>query len=122
MIAIKHQGMPRFGLLLCIFCYAAMMVALVGWLVSMRRWALVELASANARGDWQAWRDDVVRQQSEPSPVQRRVPKSVEPPGLVLMRDYFGVSLTGAVVFTTVLYWVVMWFVAGIVATRKAAE
>ena len=50
----------------------------------------------------------------EPGPVRRRVPKSTEPPALVLMRDYFGVSLIGAVLFTTVLYWVIAWFVMGI--------
>jgi hypothetical protein len=30
------------------------------------------------------------------------------------MRDYFGVSLAGAILFATVLYWVIAWFVAGI--------
>ena len=48
-------------------------------------------------------------------PVQRRVPKSAEPPALVLTRDHFGVILSGAVLFSSLLYWVVAWFVMGMV-------
>lgn len=106
----------RRWLWLCGVGYVVLMSAVVWWLVSARQWAVVALASADSRGNWQAWRDDVERQQAQSGPVQRRVPKSSEPPGLVLMRDYFGVSLSGAVVFTTVLYWVVAWFVAGILS------
>jgi hypothetical protein len=29
------------------------------------------------------------------------------------MRDYFGESLVGAVLFTSVLYWVIAWFIMG---------
>jgi hypothetical protein len=42
------------------------------------------------------------------------VPQSGEPPALVLMRDYFSVSLIGALVFSTALYWVIAWLVTGI--------
>ena len=50
----------------------------------------------------------------QPSPVQRRVPKSNEPPALVMMRDHFAVSLFAAVLFSTMLYWVLAWFVMGV--------
>ena len=36
-----------------------------------------------------------------------------EPPALVLMRDYFVVSLVGATLFSSMLYWVMGWFVTG---------
>jgi hypothetical protein len=95
----------------------ALLMAVVAWsLLSARQWALAELATPQSISDWQAWREDVREQQAQPGPVKRRVPNSAEPPALVLMRDYFGVSIVGAVVFTTVLYWVVAWFVRGIVA------
>lgn len=101
-------------------CYALLMAAIVWSLVSARRWALAELATAKSVGDWQAWRNDVRQSQGLPGPVERRVPKSIEPPALVLMRDYFGVSLAGAVLFGTVLFWVVVWFVTGAVRSTRA--
>ena len=42
-----------------------------------------------AQTQWNTFREDVVQQTQQGASVQRRVPKSVEPPGLVLMRDYF---------------------------------
>jgi hypothetical protein len=90
-------------------------IAAVIWsLIAARRWALTSLATAASVGDWQAWREDVRQQQTEPGPVSRRVPKSAEPPALVLMRDYFAVCLVGAILFVTVLYWVTAWFISGI--------
>jgi hypothetical protein len=79
---------------------------------SARRLALADLASRKSLGEWNAWRGDV-RQQNDTSPVRRRVPASSEPPALVLMRDYFGVALAGAVLFSTVLFWIIAWFVTG---------
>ena len=97
-------------------CYVVLISAVVWSLFSARQSVIAELATPKSVGDWQAWRDDVEQQQEHPGPVQRRVPKSAEPPALVLMRDYFGVSLTGAVLFSTVLYWIMAWFVTGALA------
>ena len=97
--------------------------ALVVWsLFSARHWAIAELATPKSIADWQAWREDVEQQQEHPGPVQRRVPKSDEPPALVLMRDYFGVSLTGAVLFSTVLYWIMAWFVTGTLTASPTSK
>jgi hypothetical protein len=87
--------------------------AVVWSLLAARQWALANLSTADAVSDWQTWRDDVKQEQAEPGPIARRVPKSDEPPGLVLMRDYFVVCLVGALVFTALLYWVLAWFVTG---------
>jgi hypothetical protein len=47
----------------------------------------------------------------------------MEPPALVLMRDYFEVSLAGALVFSSILFWVVAWFVTGILSSdRESGE
>jgi hypothetical protein len=101
----------------------ALLLAVVIWsLFSARNWTLVELATPRSREQWQAWREDVRQQQAQPGPVRRRVPKSTEPPALVLMRDYFAVSLTAAIVFATVLYWVVAWFIIGILYGAKCEE
>jgi hypothetical protein len=96
-----------------------LIAAVVSWLVSARHWALAELVTPQSIGQWQAWRDDVRQQQTRPGPVRRKVPKSSEPPALVLMRDYFGVSLAGAILFSTVLYWVIAWFVNGIFGVNR---
>jgi hypothetical protein len=46
------------------------------------------------------------------------VPKSDEPPALVLMRDYFTVLMFGAILFSSMLYWIMAWFVTGILRGR----
>jgi hypothetical protein len=97
----------------------ALLVAVVWWLVSAREWARVELAKPESSAAWEAWRADVRENQDKPVPVQRRVPKSAEPPALVLTRDYFAVILSGAIVFSTLLYWVVAWFVMGMVGGER---
>lgn len=88
-------------------CYVAMVVAVVWSLFSAQRWAVAELSTTEAMAEWQTWREDVEQRQD------RRVPKSDEPPGLVLMRDYFAVCLVGSLLFTSILYWIIAWFVTG---------
>jgi hypothetical protein len=100
--------------------YALLLLVVVWSLFAARRWALAEMATTKSVGDWQAWRDDV-RQQNETSPVRRRVPASAEPPALVLLRDYFNVSLAGGVLFSSVLYWVMVWFIQGAIRDPRAA-
>jgi hypothetical protein len=72
-----------------------------------------ELSSPQSLADWRTWREDVRQQLTQGGPVERRMPKSEEPPALVLWRDYFGVIVAGAVLFTSVLCWVIAWFVMG---------
>ncbi len=93
--------------------YVALMGAVVGAMISERQNVLTESSTPTSLADWQAWRADVQQQQTNPGPVERRVPKSNEPPALVLMRDYFAVSIVGATFFTSLLYWIVAWFITG---------
>lgn len=102
------------GLLVLIAGYLLLLGAIVWSLIAARKWALAELSTSESIGQWEAWREDVRQQDEQSGPVRRRVPKSAEPPALVLMRDYFTVSLVGAVLFMTLLYWVIAWFVYGI--------
>jgi hypothetical protein len=102
------------GLLVLIAGYMLLLGAILWSLLAARKWALAELATPESIRQWEAWREDVRQQEQQPGPVRRRVPKSAEPPALVLMRDYFAVSLVGAVLFMTLLYWVIAWFVYGI--------
>jgi hypothetical protein len=99
------------------------MIVAVAWsLRSARTWALTELATPDSIREWESWREDVRQQDEARGPVRRRVPKSAEPPALVLMRDYFAVSLIGAVLFMTLLYWVIAWFVRGIMQSRRVGD
>ena len=82
---------------------------LVGYLVCIlllglgicyaRSLVLANLASPEARGQWEKWQAETERQSKEQGPVSRKPVKSPEPPGLVLMRDHFaGVLVTGLLV------------------------
>ena len=93
--------------------YALLMAAIVGSMFWVRHTVLTKYSTPEAIADWQAWRGDVTKQQTNPGPVKRDIPKSEVPPALVLMRDYFGVSLVGATFFTSLLYWIMAWFVTG---------
>jgi hypothetical protein len=93
--------------------YCVLVAAILFAMVSVRNRVLQSAAANGSVGNWQAWREDVARQQSSPGPVQRRIPESSEPPALVLMRDHFAVSLAGALIFSTALYWVLAWFISG---------
>lgn len=104
--------------LVAAIAYVALMVVLVWGLFALRQNVLRAQSSRDARGDWQAWRSDVERQQQERQSVARRVPKSAEPPALVLMRDYFVTCLVGALVFVSLLFWVSAGLAIGAVTTQ----
>jgi hypothetical protein len=101
----------------------AVLVGLVVWsLLAAREWAMSRMSTPESAAAWEAWRADVRANQRQPSPVERRVPKSAEPPALVLMRDHFGVSLGGAILFSSLLYWVMAWFVMGTFSVPQASD
>ena len=80
------------------------------------------MSSPESISAWQAWRGDVFDEQSQPGPVERRVPNSDEPPALVLMRDYFPVLMIGALVFISMPYWIIAWFVTGMISSNRQGE
>jgi hypothetical protein len=85
---------------------AAWLIVVAGVIVGMlqlRNVTLRTLGTPEARAEWQAWRDAPPNQRTD-LPVRRRPPSSAEPPALVLMRDYFGVMMTAAVVFSSLLF------------------
>ena len=76
------------------------------------------MARTQAQAEWDAWREDAKKMAEEPGPVKRRVPKSAEPPALVLMRDHFAVCLGLArCCCRRVLFGTFMFFVRGAMAT-----
>lgn len=102
--------------------YLLLMVAIVLGLVQGRRWAQSTLSSAKAQDDWQRFRNDVETQVESDSPVRRRVPKSTEPPGLVLMRDHFATCTTISLVLSTMLYAALAFLAYGAFASPSDAS
>jgi hypothetical protein len=98
--------------------YIALTGTIAGTMFWLRQSAVADWSSPKAIADWQAWREDVRQQQTTAGSVERRVPKSDKPPALVLMRDYFWVMMVGAVLFSSMLYWIMAWFVTGILKGR----
>jgi hypothetical protein len=119
---MMQRTAPSKFALLAVVGYLVLVVAVVWSLAAARGWALAYLASEQSIDDWQTWREDVRRQQTEPGPVARRIPKSAEPPGLVLMRDYYAVCLTGALIFSSLLYWIIAWFLHGILRSSASHQ
>lgn len=76
--------------------YLASMAALVYWLAQARGWALDELTTPAAQAQWQTWKNDAAQGtvHSEGA-IDRKIPKSDEPPALIILRDSFpGVLVT----------------------------
>jgi hypothetical protein len=103
----------RYQLALGLVLYFAMVVSLVISLVRLRESALRELDTPEAREQWTAWRE-AAPNQAEQGPVRRQPPRSAEPPELVLLRDYFGVVLTGSLLFSSLLFAAIAMAVRGV--------
>ena len=93
--------------------YCAIIALVVGGVGYMRNVAMAVYGTPQAQTEWDTWREDVKELEKQPYPVKRRVPKSTEPPALVLMRDYFGVCVMVAVVLSSVLFGTFMVLVRG---------
>jgi len=87
-----------------LLAYAALIALVVAGVFYGRQVALAVYGSAEAQAEWDAWRAGAAQLAESSGPVKRRVPKSAEPPALVLMRDHFAVCLGGAIVLSTILF------------------
>lgn len=79
---------------------------LIGPPVAFLRWRegrLAELAAPQIQADWDGFRADMRRESGRTGPVQRKVPKSAEPPELVWLRDYPSLAVTAWVAFVGIL-------------------
>jgi hypothetical protein len=103
-----------------LLAYLTVMAAVSAGLAYGRHEAFRIYGSKEGKSNWIVWRFDVAVQEGfEQGPVRRRIPKSTEPPALVLMRDHFLVCLVGSLVLTTVLFGTFMVFVRGALASRN---
>ena len=89
-------------------------LAATGWgMLRARAWAFATYEGDQSQVEWEDWREDVKKNAANPAYVQRRMPKSPEPPALVLMRDYFPICMAGALGLTGVLVGTFLFFVRG---------
>jgi hypothetical protein len=97
--------------------YAFLIVATLAGLDWARRALLAKLDTPASRQEWEDWRSAAKRQAEGEGPIQRRIPKSPEPPTLVLLRDYYEVCIAGAWLFTTLLFAVLVFVVRGMASS-----
>jgi hypothetical protein len=100
-----------------IAAYALLIVSMLAGLDWARRALLAKLDTSEARQEWEDWRSEAKRQADGEGPIQRKVPKSSEPPTLVLLRDYYGVCVVGAWLFTTLLFAVLVFVFRGVASS-----
>lgn len=96
-------------------------VALVAWLRDSRQTWIDNNSTPAAQASWEKYREDAAKQDGTAGsgPVKRKVPKSSEPPFVVLLRDHFGVVQVAAVVFSTVLYLFALILIRGLLLAQK---
>jgi hypothetical protein len=94
---------------------AALAVMAVG-LWSLRESVLRSFATPESQQEWDEWRDAVASGNANMGSVQRKTPKSDEPPTLVLLRDHFAACLVGLWLITSVLYATLALLVRGVLS------
>lgn len=95
--------------------YALLLAGIVWGLGAFQAWTKTAFANTKAQSDWQHFRDDVAESvETGQGPVSRSVPKSEEPPALVLLRDYYIECLVVSLVLSSALYWTFAFFLRGV--------
>lgn len=80
---------------------AAWLAAVILPPLGLARWRnarLAELTTPSVQADWDTFREAMREQSGRSGPVQRKVPKSAEPPELVWLRDYFWLAVAAWVI------------------------
>jgi hypothetical protein len=72
-------------------------------LAAARQSWLAALDRPEQQAGWDAFRGEMRRQSGREGPVQRKVPKSAEPPARVWLRDYFPLAVLAWILFVGVL-------------------
>jgi hypothetical protein len=102
-----------FADLLWLVLWMALLAAVAAAMFYVRQ-SVLQTAGAETQQNWEEWREAVKAGQNKEGPVQRRVPKSAEPPAIVLLRDHFTVCLTIALVLSSILFGTFVLFARGV--------
>jgi hypothetical protein len=101
--------------------YVVLVAGVTGGMFYARDEVAPALDTREGHENWDAWRHEAADQAAGKGPVARREPKSIEPPLVVLMRDYFSVCLAGALFFTSLLFGVMLFVLHGILKPAPTA-
>ena len=104
---------------LWLFGYAVTIALITCTLFYLRNTQPPQLSSPQARANWQEWREQARKDAEGDGPVRRSVPKSGEPPLLILLTEHFTVLLVFALLFGSVLFFLAYFFVHGTIAHGK---
>ncbi|RLS33988.1 MAG: hypothetical protein DWH79_05685 [Planctomycetota bacterium] len=74
-------------------CWLAVLAVPPVLLLRSRPGWLESLDAPEAQADWEVFRRDMRAQTGREGPVQRKVPRSAEPPLRVWLRDYIGLAI-----------------------------
>jgi hypothetical protein len=96
-----------------LLAYVIAMALVAGGMFYGRRQALVLYGSEESQSQWSEWRSQSKEMAKGSGPVKRREVQSIEPPALVLMRDYFAACVGLALLLSTVLFGTFMFFLRG---------
>ena len=110
--------------------YLLMVCLIAGALLVYRPILLRKFAQPKVTQSWDSWREDAKRSSGKDGrlvegPVQRKVPKSAEPPGAILLRDYFPTVLAASLFFPSLLFVFTAFAIRGMareMLVRKAAS
>ena len=111
---------PSATVVLGLVTLAAVMAGPPWLFMQWREQRLTELARPEAQADWDAFRDRMRQESGRAGPVQRKVPRSAEPPERVWLRDYWRLAITAWVLFVGLLAAFLAVLVGG--AARSAAQ
>ena len=100
---MRHGRMRPAVLTACGLVWLAVLAGPPLMLLRVRDARLAEVSRPEAQADWEAFRAAMREESDRDGPVQRKVPKSVEPPELVWLRDYPWLAITAWVVLVGTL-------------------
>ena len=102
--------------------YLGVLVGLVWGMQQAKDWAVTTYGGTQAQGDWDRWRDEAAKLASSDGPVQRRIPRSQQPPAYVLLTEYYGLCMVAALLFGSGLYFMLAFALIGTLTPVKIAR
>lgn len=115
----RHRGLARWAAGLFAVAWLALLVVPPALLVRARDAWLANLAAGEVQEDWEEFRRDMRAQTGREGPVQRKVPRSAEPPLRVWLRDHLWLAVTAWVVLAGTLGGFLGMMVAGVAGGRR---
>ena len=118
----SSAGRPRPFALGVIAAWLAVL-AVPPWLLGQwRAGRLAELSNPAVQAEWDTFREAMRQESDRSGPVQRKVPKSPEPPELVWLRDYFALAVATWVILVGVLGGFLALLVLGVTAPAPSGR